>query len=73
MDREKRELAGLAAFLKDEVEPRRADLLLFTCCLCSGLVDSTIYNGVTYASFWKESTVTDIPGSLQYIRVHADG
>lgn len=54
MGREKREMAGLAAFLKDEVEPQYADLLLFTCCLTSGLVDSTIYNGVIHVSFWKE-------------------
>lgn len=72
MNREKRELAGLAAFLKDEIESRHGDLLLFTCCLCSGLVDSTIYNGVIYASFWRKSPKTDIRGSLQYLRVHAD-
>lgn len=37
--------AGIAAFLKAEVEPRHGDIILFACCLSSGLVDSTIYNG----------------------------
>ncbi|KAJ5573355.1 uncharacterized protein N7459_007782 [Penicillium hispanicum] len=46
MGQQKGSVAGLSAFLSDEVEPRHAELLLFTCCLTSGLVDSTIYNGV---------------------------
>lgn len=31
--------------LKTDVTPAHADKLLYVCCLCSGLVDSTIYNG----------------------------
>ena len=70
-DREKREL-GLATFLKDEVEARHADMLLFTCCLTSGLVDSTIYNGarVTHSVSVVDSTDHR---SVQHVRVHADG
>ena len=37
--------AGIAAFLKAEVEPRHGEIVLYACCLSSGLVDSTIYNG----------------------------
>lgn len=37
----------LFRFLGGEVDPRHADLLLFTCCLTSGLVDSTIYKGTS--------------------------
>ncbi|GAB1197550.1 hypothetical protein APSETT444_006847 [Aspergillus pseudonomiae] len=33
------------AFLRAEIQPAHADVLLFACCLCSGLVDSTLYNG----------------------------
>ena len=42
---EKGSLADLSSFLGEEVDSRYADLLLFTCCLTSGLIDSTIYNG----------------------------
>lgn len=45
MDREKGSFSGLSASLKDELEPKHAELLLFACCLTSGLVDSTIYRG----------------------------
>ena len=45
MDQEKGLFGGLTLFLNDEVKSRHADLLLFTCCLSSGLVDSTIYKG----------------------------
>jgi hypothetical protein len=33
------------SLLREDVNPKHADLLLFSCCLCSGLADSTIYNG----------------------------
>ncbi|KAJ5746751.1 hypothetical protein N7520_011933 [Penicillium odoratum] len=46
-NQEKGRGAGLSRFLKQEIVSRHADLLLFACCLTSGLVDSTIYNGNT--------------------------
>jgi len=49
MDLEKESFAALTAFLGDEVQSRHADLLLFTCCLTSGLIDSTIYDGATHS------------------------
>lgn len=45
MDQDNGRAAGVTRFLRQEVVSRHADLLLFTCCLTSGLVDSTIYNG----------------------------
>ncbi|OKP11623.1 hypothetical protein PENSUB_2836 [Penicillium subrubescens] len=47
MEQHKKAFLGLSSFLGNEVDPRHADLLLFTCCLSSGLVDSTIYKGNT--------------------------
>lgn len=44
-DHEKGAFGGLSTSLKAELEPQHADLLLFACCLTSGLVDSTIYRG----------------------------
>lgn len=44
--REKTTPSRVSAFLSAEVEPRHGDMILFTCCLSSGLVDSTIYNGI---------------------------
>jgi hypothetical protein len=38
---------SLRAFLASEVCPDHADMLLLICCLSSGLVDSTLYNGVS--------------------------
>jgi hypothetical protein len=45
MDNEKGAFGGLSMSLKAELEPQYADLLLFACCLISGLMDSTIYSG----------------------------
>lgn len=45
MEQHEEVFPGISGFLGNEVDPRHADLLLFTCCLSSGLVDSTIYNG----------------------------
>jgi hypothetical protein len=50
MEQHKKAFLGLSSFLGNEVDPRHADLLLFTCCLSSGLVDSTIYKGVKIVS-----------------------
>lgn len=57
-------------FFKAEVQPKHADVLLFACCLCSGLVDSTLYNG-----WWPLMPYTwncTDRNSVQYIRLHAD-
>jgi hypothetical protein len=34
--------------LRPDISPAHADKLLHACCLCSGLVDSTLYNGETF-------------------------
>ncbi|EPS31109.1 hypothetical protein PDE_06064 [Penicillium oxalicum 114-2] len=58
MGQQEKKLSGLSAFLKNEVDPRHADLLLFTCCLCSGLVDSTIYKAYnTFVSMQTGNTI----------------
>ncbi|KAJ5989748.1 hypothetical protein N7499_010281 [Penicillium canescens] len=58
MDTEKGAFAGFAASLKAELEPQHADLLLFACCLTSGLVDSTIYNAYnTFVSMQTGNTI----------------
>lgn len=46
MDEGRGLFAGLAAFLNDQVQSLHADLLQFT---CSGLIDSTIYNGANHS------------------------
>ncbi|KAJ5769747.1 uncharacterized protein N7511_001798 [Penicillium nucicola] len=57
-DTEKGAFAGLAASLRAEVEPQHADILLFACCLTSGLVDSTIYNAYnTFVSMQTGNTI----------------
>ena len=72
MDTEKGAFAGFAASLKAELEPQHADLLLFACCLTSGLVDSTIYNGEGHADpCLCDLGETNLP-SLQHLCVHAD-
>ncbi|OQD72996.1 hypothetical protein PENDEC_c017G03641 [Penicillium decumbens] len=58
MDLEKESFAALTAFLGDEVQSRHADLLLFTCCLTSGLIDSTIYDAyTTFVSMQTGNTI----------------
>lgn len=37
--------------LKTDITPAHADKLLYACCLCSGLVDSTLYNGENCALY----------------------
>lgn len=50
--------AGIAAFLKAEVEPRHGEIVLYACCLSSGLVDSTIYNAYrTFVSMQTGNTI----------------
>lgn len=44
----------LRQYLATEVDPNHADILLLSCCLISGLVDSTIYNA--YGTFVSMQT-----------------
>ncbi|KAE8153554.1 hypothetical protein BDV25DRAFT_149375 [Aspergillus avenaceus] len=45
-------------FFRAEVQPQYADLLLFACCLTSGLVDSTLYNAYnTFVSMQTGNTI----------------
>ncbi|KGO76314.1 Protein of unknown function DUF1275 [Penicillium italicum] len=58
MDHEKGAFGGLSISLKAELEPQHADLLLFACCLTSGLVDSTIYRAYnTFVSMQTGNTI----------------
>ncbi|OQE03178.1 hypothetical protein PENSOL_c001G02875 [Penicillium solitum] len=52
-DHEKGAFGGLSTSLKAELEPQHADLLLFACCLTSGLVDT--YN--TFVSMQTGNTI----------------
>ena len=36
----------ISFFLQEDIDPKHAYILLFVCCLISGLVDSSIYNGI---------------------------
>lgn len=46
VERGKRAPPRVSAFLNAEIDPRHGEMILFGCCLSSGLVDSTTYNGV---------------------------
>lgn len=70
MDQEKGRAAGISRFLKEEVVSRHADLLLFTCCLTSGLVDSTIYNGLNLLLYYQYEESNS--SSLRYFRLYAN-
>lgn len=72
MDSENGAFAGFAASFKAEIEPQHADLLLFACCLTSGLVDSTIYNGESEADFYLCDLGETNNPSVQHLCVHAD-
>ena len=51
-------LRRLQTHLSTEVTPAHADLLLLSCCLISGLVDSTIYNAYgTFVSMQTGNTI----------------
>ncbi|KAJ5086177.1 hypothetical protein N7532_010948 [Penicillium argentinense] len=48
----------VSAFLRADVEPHHGDVILFACCLSSGLVDSTIYNAYrTFVSMQTGNTI----------------
>ncbi|KNG87640.1 hypothetical protein ANOM_003620 [Aspergillus nomiae NRRL 13137] len=56
-------------FLKAEIQPAHADVLLFACCLCSGLVDSTLYNAYnTFVSMQTGNTI--FVGSFIFARLN---
>ncbi|KAB8237540.1 YoaK family protein [Aspergillus alliaceus] len=45
-------------FFRAEIQPEYAHFLLFACCLCSGLVDSTLYNAYnTFVSMQTGNTI----------------
>lgn len=35
----------MVSYVRAEINVKYADLLLLACCFCSGLLDSTMYNG----------------------------
>ena len=47
-----------------EVSTNHADLLLLACCLISGFVDSTLYNGIL--SIWPVHRRTKLTMNLAY-------
>ena len=49
-------ITRLQAHLNEDVSTSHADILMLTCCLVSGLVDSTIYNA--YGTFVSMQTGT---------------
>ncbi|KAI9925435.1 hypothetical protein ASPWEDRAFT_113630 [Aspergillus wentii DTO 134E9] len=50
--------SAVPAFLTVDIRPKHADVLLYACCLCSGLVDSTIYNAYnTFVSMQTGNTI----------------
>ncbi|KAJ5824729.1 hypothetical protein N7447_007069 [Penicillium robsamsonii] len=58
MNHEKGAFDGLSTSLKAELEPQHAHLLLYACCLTSGLVDSTIYRAYnTFVSMQTGNTI----------------
>lgn len=71
MDQEKGRATGVVRFFREEVVSRHADLLLFTCCLTSGLVDSTIYNGAS-SPICVTSFQTLTRSSLRHFRFNAN-
>lgn len=46
MENSKKSSSKISGFFNAEIEPRHAEMILFACCLSSGLVDSTTYNGI---------------------------
>jgi hypothetical protein len=72
MDLEKGAIGGLSMPLRAELEPQHADLLLFACCLISGLVDSTIYRGTDKPNSYLLNCGTSNIHSLQHFRLYAN-
>lgn len=55
-------ISGLKKHFSVDVSTAHADILLLTCCLISGLVDSTIYNAFgTFVSMQTVLTVLFLP------------
>jgi hypothetical protein len=72
MDPEKGAIGGLPTSLRAELEPQHADLLLFACCLISGLVDSTIYRGTDKLNSRLLNCGISNIRSLQHFRFYAN-
>ena len=69
-------MAKFSRYFQVNITTRNADLLLLTCCLISGLTDSSIYNGMP-ASFFAQvhpsSTRTKfLLDSVRHICIHAN-
>ncbi|GIJ99531.1 hypothetical protein Aspvir_001664 [Aspergillus viridinutans] len=48
----------IAGFFKADINSRHAEVLLYACCLSSGLVDSTLYNAYnTFVSMQTGNTI----------------
>ena len=45
--------AHLKRYCETEVSTDHADILLLMCCVISGLVDSTVYNGISHFKLLK--------------------
>jgi hypothetical protein len=73
MEGGKRAPPRVGAFFNVEIDPRHGEIILFGCCLSSGLVDSTTYNGVVQVSESSCNSTLLMWNSLQDIRVDADG
>lgn len=71
----KRGPSQVTAFFNAEIDPRHGEMILFACCLSSGLVDSTTYNGVvsSLGEIHVFNPIVLTGYSLQDLRVDADG
>lgn len=58
--------------LAAELSPDHVDIPLLACCLCSGLTDSTLYNGKHLPSVREVAKANQLPCSIQHLRVNAD-
>lgn len=64
-------VARLQTHLNEDVSTSHADILMLTCCLVSGLVDSTIYNA--YGTFVSMQTGTSrLPPVSPFLRPRLD-
>lgn len=63
---------SLTRRLTAELSPNHVDVPLLVCCLCSGLTDSTLYNGKDTRSAQCSNNADHRLRSIQHLRVHAD-
>lgn len=48
----------MVSYVRAEINVKYADILLLACCFCSGLLDSTMYNGESHS---LHSTLSSTP------------